>query len=143
MNSDKLSLPLSDQYHNPDQGFKPGSSSACLLEFDTRSKPLGHHGRFFVASCDKIKTLKINFLFQPKTRGQKSDPKRIQARSALSVSTRRAFEMDSSYLVLTCKPASSAQNTSKERPTRIVRCAGVKFNQSLKFLYNFFFVAIL
>ena len=30
-------------YHNPKRGFKPGSSSECLLEFDTRSKPHGHH----------------------------------------------------------------------------------------------------
>ena len=26
--------------------FKLGSSSECLLEFDTHSKPLGHHGKF-------------------------------------------------------------------------------------------------
>ena len=42
-------LPLylpSDPYHNPERGFEPWSSSECLLEFDTRSKPLGHHGRF-------------------------------------------------------------------------------------------------
>ena len=35
-------------HQNPEQGFKPGSSSECLLEFDTRSKPLGHHGRLSV-----------------------------------------------------------------------------------------------
>ena len=29
----------------PEAGFKPGSLSECLLEFDTRSNPLGHHGR--------------------------------------------------------------------------------------------------
>ena len=26
-------------------GFKPGSTSECLLEFDKPSKPLGHHGQ--------------------------------------------------------------------------------------------------
>ena len=29
----------------PPVGFEPGSLSERLLEFDTRSKPLGHHGR--------------------------------------------------------------------------------------------------
>ena len=33
---------------SPRAGFEPGSSSECLLEFDTRSKPLGHHSRFFL-----------------------------------------------------------------------------------------------
>ena len=55
-NSDKVFLLLSDQYCNPEQGFKPGSSSECLLEFDTRSKPLGHHGRlvFTIIEARKI-----------------------------------------------------------------------------------------
>ena len=35
-------------HQNPEQGFKPGSSSECLLEFDTRSKPLSHHGRLYL-----------------------------------------------------------------------------------------------
>ena len=35
---------LSDQYCNAERGFEPGSSSECLLEFDLRSKTLGHHG---------------------------------------------------------------------------------------------------
>ena len=45
-------------------GFKPGSLSEHLLEFDTCSKPLGHHGRF--STCfiplrfaDQIELLKI------------------------------------------------------------------------------------
>ena len=29
----------------PRAGFEPGSLSERLLEFDTRSKQLGHHGR--------------------------------------------------------------------------------------------------
>ena len=41
-----LFLLLSDWYRNHERGFKPGSSSECLLEFDNRSKRLGHHGRF-------------------------------------------------------------------------------------------------
>ena len=43
LNSDKVFLLLSDQYHNPERGFKPGPLSECLLEFDTRSKLLSHH----------------------------------------------------------------------------------------------------
>ena len=31
----------------PRAGFEPGSLSDRLLEFDTRSEPLGHHGRFY------------------------------------------------------------------------------------------------
>ena len=46
LNSYKPFLTLSDQYWNPEQGFKTGSSSESLLKFDTRSKPLGHHSRF-------------------------------------------------------------------------------------------------
>ena len=38
-------LTLSDQHLNPERGFEPGSSSECLLKFDTRSKPLGDHSR--------------------------------------------------------------------------------------------------
>ena len=34
-------------HQNPEQGFKPGSSNECLLEFDTYSKPLGHHCQFY------------------------------------------------------------------------------------------------
>ena len=49
LNSDKLFLTLSNQYRNPEQGFEPRSSSECLLEFDTRSKPLGYHGRLMGA----------------------------------------------------------------------------------------------
>ena len=48
LNSDRVFLLMSNQYCNPEQGFKPVSSSECLLEFDTHSKPLGHHGRFYV-----------------------------------------------------------------------------------------------
>ena len=44
LNSDKVFLLLSDQYRNPKRGFKSGALSECLLEFDTRSKLLGHHG---------------------------------------------------------------------------------------------------
>ena len=47
LNSNKVFLFLSDQYCNPERGFKPGSSSDCLLQFYTCSKPLGHHGVFF------------------------------------------------------------------------------------------------
>ena len=32
--------------NNPEQGFKTGPSSECLLEFDTLYKPLCHHVRF-------------------------------------------------------------------------------------------------
>ena len=45
LNSDKVFRLLSDQYPNPEQGFKLGSLSECLLEFDTCSKLLGHHSR--------------------------------------------------------------------------------------------------
>ena len=48
LNSDRVFLLMSNQYRNPEQGFKPVSSSECLLEFDTHTKPLGHHGRFYV-----------------------------------------------------------------------------------------------
>ena len=47
LNSNQVFLLLSNQYHNPDRGFEPGSSSECLLEFDTCSKPLGHHGQLY------------------------------------------------------------------------------------------------
>ena len=40
LNKDKVFLLLSNQYRNPERGFKPGSLSECLFEFDTRSKPL-------------------------------------------------------------------------------------------------------
>ena len=45
---------------NPERGFKPGSSSECLIEFDTRSKPLGHHGQFLIAV---VHILKSAFVF--------------------------------------------------------------------------------
>ena len=45
--SSNLTL-LSDRYHYPEWVFKPGSLIECLLEFDIRSKPLGHHGRFLL-----------------------------------------------------------------------------------------------
>ena len=45
LNNAKVFLLLSDLYRNPKQGFKPRSLSECLLEFGTRSKPLGHHSR--------------------------------------------------------------------------------------------------
>ena len=46
LNSNKVFCLLRDRYCNPEQGFEPGSSSESLFEFDTCSKPLGHHGRF-------------------------------------------------------------------------------------------------
>ena len=52
LNGDKVFLLLSDQYHNPE------SVSECLLEFDTHSKPLGHHGRFYVMNIYLHFTLK-------------------------------------------------------------------------------------
>ena len=45
LNNYQVSLLLSDRYCNPKQGFKPGSLSECLLEFDTCLKPLDHHSR--------------------------------------------------------------------------------------------------
>ena len=42
----------------PRAGFEPGSLNERLLEFDTRSKPLGHRGRFF----QDIKTLSNSFV---------------------------------------------------------------------------------
>ena len=51
LNSDKPFLTLSNQYHKPKEGFELGSSSECLLEFDTCSKLLGHHGRFKPKIC--------------------------------------------------------------------------------------------
>ena len=51
LNSDEPFLTPSDQYCNPEWGFKPGSSSECLLEFVTRSKLLGHHNRFSCGFC--------------------------------------------------------------------------------------------
>ena len=47
-------LLLSNQYCNPEQGIKPRCSSECLLEFDTSSKPLGHHGRLLMTVVSKI-----------------------------------------------------------------------------------------
>ena len=44
-------------------GFEPGSSSEFLLEFGTRSKPLGHHGRFFSCSYAREKKRKTRFCF--------------------------------------------------------------------------------
>ena len=58
LNSNKVFLLLSDKYHNPEQGFKPGSLSECELEFDTSSKLLGHHGRS-VKICIVLKILII------------------------------------------------------------------------------------
>ena len=49
LNSDMQFLTMSNQYCNPEPGFEPGSSSECLLEFDTHSKVLGHHGRLVEA----------------------------------------------------------------------------------------------
>ena len=40
LKSDKPFLTLSYRYRNPERDFELGSSSECLLEFDTRSKPL-------------------------------------------------------------------------------------------------------
>ena len=34
-------------YKRPQVEFEPGSLSEHLLEFDTRSKPLGHQSHFF------------------------------------------------------------------------------------------------
>ena len=41
----------------PQAGFEPGSLSERLLEFDTRSKLLGHHGRSLrcLFECNKLK----------------------------------------------------------------------------------------
>ena len=46
LNSDKPFLTLRERYRNPEREFEPGSLSECLLEFNTHSKPLSHHGRF-------------------------------------------------------------------------------------------------
>ena len=44
----------------PQAEFEPGSLSECLIEFDTRSKPLGHHGQFLIAV---VHILKSAFVF--------------------------------------------------------------------------------
>ena len=54
LNSDKVFIILSNHYRNPEWGFEPGSSSECLLEFDTHSKFFGQKfiwGLGGVAEC--------------------------------------------------------------------------------------------
>ena len=46
-------------YSMDQAGFKPGSLSERLLEFDTRSEPLGHHGRFEYQTCPVLKWFKV------------------------------------------------------------------------------------
>ena len=50
----------------PLAGFEPGSLSERLLEFDTRSKPLGHHGRFY-PTATYFKEKFLTQLFELKT----------------------------------------------------------------------------
>ena len=55
LNSEVFLL-LSKRYRNPERGFEPRSLSECLLEFDTRSKPLGRHSRLihYVVAVPKV-----------------------------------------------------------------------------------------
>ena len=65
LNSNKAFLLLSDPNHNPELGFEPRSLSECLLEFDTSSKSLGHHGLYGKTyfSLKNIKTVLVKVLY--------------------------------------------------------------------------------
>ena len=64
LNSDKPVLTLSNQYINTYLGNKPGSSSECVLEFDTRSKPLGHQGQSEKHFCPGTTIFEGSFLIK-------------------------------------------------------------------------------